>query len=394
MVIDAVAKGATIEEAQQAAIKALGAPEEVDVRFEVVTFPEKKKFGIFGGKDAEVRAFYEVPDAPAPKPEKPKKSPAPKKQAAKKKPAPKPASPKKEEKKEEAVVSALKKQAPKNKPEPTEDTEHINVPEEDVREPIALEDCPEAVRRAYSYLAEIIEKIGITDAKINVFKNQKEFFFQVLSEQDYSLIIGRRGDTLDSIQYLVRLAANRGHKEEKSVHISINVGDYRQKRERTLREIARKNARRVRKFGRTVTLNPMNPSERRIIHTTVSDIEGVTSYSIGEESERRVVIALEEGVKPLVERNGGGYRGGRGNGNRGRNGGRGGYNRGNGGRRISSRPPRSAAPAAGKPENAPAPEKRAPHKDAEGVLYGKITPKAKPQTSVEEKPETTENTAE
>lgn len=78
MVIDAVAKGATIEEAQQAAIKALGAPEEVDVRFEVVTFPEKKKFGIFGGKDAEVRAFYEVPDAPAPKPEKPKKSPAPK----------------------------------------------------------------------------------------------------------------------------------------------------------------------------------------------------------------------------------------------------------------------------------------------------------------------------
>lgn len=375
MVIDAVAKAATIEEAQQAAIKALNAPEEVDVKFEVLTFPEKKKFGIFGGKDAEVRAFYEIPDAPVkksePKPQ-PKKERAPKKKPQKKqaKPQQSKPQPKKEDKPE---APAAEKPA-----------EEVTVPAEEVREPVNLEDCPESVKRAYSYLAEIISKIGITDAQINVFKNEKEYFFQVLSEQDYSLIIGRRGETLDSIQYLVRLAANRGHEEGKAVRISVNVGDYRQKRERTLREIARKNARRVRKFGRSVTLNPMNPSERRIIHTTVSDIEGVISYSIGAESDRRVVIALEEGVKPLSDKprrnNNRRYnnnRGGRG-GNRG--GSRGGYRGGNGGH---SSAPKAAAPAEEKPA-------RAPRSDAEGVLYGKITPK-KPAAPVEPAPETSEN---
>lgn len=125
MVIDAVAKAATIEEAQQAAIKALNAPEEVDVKFEVLTFPEKKKFGIFGGKDAEVRAFYEVPDAPVkkaePKPQ-PKKERAPKKKPQKKQPKPqqKPqAQPKQSEKKEVPVSE---------KP-----SEEVTVPAEEVR---------------------------------------------------------------------------------------------------------------------------------------------------------------------------------------------------------------------------------------------------------------------
>lgn len=368
MIIDAVAKAATIEEAQQAAIKALNAPEEVDVKFEVLTFPEKKKFGIFGGKDAEVRAFYEVPDAPVKKPEpkpQPKKDKAPKKKQPKKQQKPQQKAQPKPQAKKEAPAHEEKQ------------TEEVTVPAEEVREPVSLQDCPDSVKRAYDYLSEIISKIGITDATINVFKNEKEYFFQVLSEQDYSLIIGRRGETLDSIQYLVRLAANRGHEEGKAVRISINVGDYRQKRERTLREIARKNARRVRKFGRNVTLNPMNPSERRIIHTTVSEIEGVVSYSIGAESERRVVISLAEGVKPLSDKprrnNNRRYNNNRG----GRGGNRGGY-RGN---RDNNRSDRSESkPAAEEP-------KRAPRSDAEGVLYGKITPK-KP---AEPKPENNED---
>ncbi len=363
MIIDAVAKAATIEEAQQAAIKALNAPEEVDVKFEVLTFPEKKKFGIFGGKDAEVRAYYEVPDAPVKKAE-PKPQPQPKKDKT-----PKKKQPKKQAKPQQKAQPKQQSKPQQKKEAPVQEkaAEEVTVPAEEVREPVNLEDCPEAVKRAYNYLAEIISKIGISDAQINVFKNDKEYFFQVLSEQDYSLIIGRRGETLDSIQYLVRLAANRGHEEGKSVRISINVGDYRQKRERTLREIARKNARRVRKFGRNVTLNPMNPSERRIIHTTVADIDGVVSYSIGAENDRRVVIALAEGVKPLNDRP-------RRNNNRRYNnnrGGRGG-NRNGGGYRGGNR---NSAPKTQNIEEKPS---RAPRSDAEGVLYGKITPKKKP----------------
>lgn len=370
MIIDAVAKAATIEEAQQAAITALSAPEDVDVRFEVLTFPEKKKFGLFGGKLAEVRAYYEIEDAPAKK--EPKKAKTedrkPKEASGKpkqnKKPAnkangPKPAAKKNSE--NNGAKAPAKADVPKKE-------EQVIVPPEEERTPVALEDCPDNIKRAYDYLTEIIRQIGVNDVKVNVLKTEKEYFFEILSEEDYSLIIGRRGETLDSIQYLVRLAANRGREEGKAVRISLNVGDYRQKRERTLRDIARKNARRVRKFGRNVTLNPMNPSERRIIHTTVSEIEGVCSYSIGSNGDRRVVIALEEGVKPLNDRpqqrrnnNRNGNRGGNRNGNR--NGGnRGGNRGGNGGQRR----PASQAPAA------PAREARS---DAEGIRYGKITPK-------------------
>lgn len=132
----------------------------------------------------------------------------------------------------------------------------------------------------------------------------------------------------------------------------------------------------------------MNPSERRIIHTTVSDIEGVVSYSIGAESDRRVVIALEEGVKPLSDKprrnnNNRRYnnnRGGRG-GNRG--GSRGGYRGGNGGSRSNSSPRKAE-------EEKPA---RAPRSDAEGVLYGKITPK-KPAAPVEPAAEVSEDNSE
>lgn len=358
MLKEATAAGATIEEAQQAAVAALNAPEDADVQFEVLVFPEKKKFGLFGGKDAEVRAFYEEDEAKTAgkKPARKKAAPAaktekPNRPAEKK--AQKPA--KAEAKAEKAAPKAEKAAAPAEAPEEPEV----------VREPVALEDCPETVKTAYAYLTNIIKGIGIEGTTINVQKTNREYFFEILSEEDYSLLIGRRGETLNAIQYLVRLAANHGREEGKAVRISLNVGDYRQKREKTLREIARKNAKRVRKYGRSITLNPMNPSERRIIHTTVTEVEGVQSYSIGTDADRRVVIALAEGVKPLNERRGGGGRG--------RNDRRGGRNDRRGGGR--DRRPRNDAPAA---------PSRAPRKDVEGVLYGRIEiPKTRPEPAAE-----------
>ena len=365
MVKDAIATGATIEEAQQSAIRSLNAPDDADVQFEVLQFPEKKKFGLFGGKQAEVRAFYEA------KEEKPKKVATVKKSSgnAKAKAQQKAEKPAKQ-KKEKAAAPKKEKAAEEKKGTSPKKAEKAAEKPAEPREAVSMEEAPEQVKKAYAYLKTVIEGLGIEKYDIDVTKAGKEYFFEVSSEDNYSLLIGRRGETLDSIQYLTRLAANRGKEDGKSVRISINVGDYREKRERTLKDIARKNGRRVRKYGRNMTLNPMNPSERRIIHTTIAVMEGLQSYSIGSDADRRVVISLAEGVEPLQPRNDRGGRGrndrgrgGRGNdrGGRGRNdrGGRG----GNGGRGRSAANDAPAAPA------------RAPRSDSEGTRYGIIAPK-------------------
>jgi len=316
MIKEAVGTGATIEEAQAAAVLQLDAPMNADVQIEVITFPEKKKFGLFGGKAAEVKAFYEVED------EKPAEKKISKPQPTKKK-ASKPA--KTQEKKEEPKVF----------------------------ETVSIDECPETVKKAYEYLKTVVEGIGVTTFDIEVNKNEKEFYFNVTSDEDYSILIGRRGETLDSIQYLVRLVANKGKEENSFSKISVNIGNYRQKRETTLKEIARKTASKVRKYGRSISLDPMNPYERRIIHTEISEIEDVISYSVGEDADRKVIIALAEGVKPTQPRKNsyGGNRGG--------------YNKSRGGRNNAPKNNSVDAPS------------RAPRSDAEGLSrYGKIEPKA------------------
>ena len=364
MVKDAIAIGATIEEAQQSAIRSLNAPEDADVQFEVLQFPEKKKFGLFGGKQAEVRAFYEAKEE-KPKVAAVKKSSGNAKAKAQQK-AEKPAN----QKKEKAAAPKKEKAAEEKKGTSPKKAEKAAEKPAEPREAVSLEEAPEQVKKAYAYLKTVIEGLGIENYEIDVTKAGKEYFFEVSSEDNYSLLIGRRGETLDSIQYLTRLAANRGKEDGKSVRISINVGDYREKRERTLKDIARKNGRRVRKYGRNMTLNPMNPSERRIIHTTIADMEGLQSYSIGSDADRRVVIALAEGVEPLQPRN----NGGRGRNDRGGRGGRGGNDRGRGrndrgGRGNGGNRGRSAA------SDAPAAPARAPRSDSEGSRYGIIAPK-------------------
>ncbi len=189
---------------------------------------------------------------------------------------------------------------------------------------------------AQDYVEKILAGLGIEGAKVNFEETDEEIKVCVECENDYGAAIGRRGETLDAIQYLMRLVINRGVEDSKK-RVSLNIGNYREKREATLRGLAAKNAARVKKYGRNVVLDPMNPYERRIIHTTIQEIEGVSSHSVGSDNERKVVITLEEGFKPT---------------NGGRRGGRGGYNRDNsrGQRRdgssqpaAPSRPPRSDA---------------------------------------------------
>lgn len=205
---------------------------------------------------------------------------------------------------------------------------------------------------ARTYLKSIIEGMGITEYTIDRQEDGKDIIYNINCEEDYGILIGRRGETLDAIQYLVRLTAKKSGDEADGARISVNVGNYREKRAENLRALAAKHAKTVLKYGRNIALEPMNPYERRIIHTAIQEIEGVTSHSVGYDSERKVIISLKEGVKP-THAGSGNYnnrgRGGRG----GRPGGRGGYNRNN-------------------DRNSTAAPTRAPRKDSEGSLYGRI----------------------
>ena len=116
------------------------------------------------------------------------------------------------------------------------------------------------------------------------------------------LLIGHHGDTLDAFQYLVNLAANKKEPDErKYTRISVDIENYREKREQTLRALADRMAQKVKKTGRSVTLDPMNAYERRIIHAQVQGIEGVSTNSVGSDSNRRVVIYPEGTEKPTEE---------------------------------------------------------------------------------------------
>ena len=114
-----------------------------------------------------------------------------------------------------------------------------------------------------------------------------------------SVLIGHHGDTLEAFQYLVNLAANKKDDEDRQyTRISVNIENYREKREETLRKLASKMAAKVKKSGRNIALEPMNAYERRIIHAEIQKIEGVSTNSVGSEGNRRVIIFPEGATKP------------------------------------------------------------------------------------------------
>lgn len=118
-----------------------------------------------------------------------------------------------------------------------------------------------------------------------------------------SVLIGHHGDTLEAFQYLVNLAANKKDDEERQyTRITVNIENYREKREETLRKLASKMAAKVKKSGRNIALEPMNAYERRIIHAEIQKIEGVSTNSVGSEGNRRVIIFPEGATKPTEAR--------------------------------------------------------------------------------------------
>ncbi|CDZ25167.1 single-stranded nucleic acid binding R3H domain-containing protein [[Clostridium] cellulosi] len=148
--------------------------------------------------------------------------------------------------------------------------------------------------RAKNYLMEILSKMNLPNVTIETKETDGGILFDLKGE-GLGVIIGHRGETLDAIQYLTSLVANRGEDEYK--RITIDTGNYREKREKTLTSLARRIAQNAVKTRRSTTLEPMNPYERRIIHTAVQEVKGAASWSIGEDPNRRVVIGTEGGQK-------------------------------------------------------------------------------------------------
>lgn len=168
----------------------------------------------------------------------------------------------------------------------------------------------EKVKTAIAYLTKVLTALGVENFSINPIDKGDIIVLDIVGDK-LGIVIGRRGETLDSLQYLAILAGNRSD-EQQYCRISVDCNGYREKRKETLEALAKRTAQRVLKQGRRVTLEPMNPYERRIIHSTVAEIEGVSSHSTGEEPYRKVVISSIN--KPSYEDKGDrrdGRRGGR-----------------------------------------------------------------------------------
>ena len=185
--------------------------------------------------------------------------------------------------------------------------------EEEREEPVAVvveskEAAPAAVvsgiskeEAAVAYIKEVLTAMGVENFSVNATKEGENLNI-ALEGEDLGFVIGRRGETIDAIQYLTGLVVNRI--EGDYLRVTIDSGNFREKREKTLEGLARRLAKTVVKTGRSITLEPMNPYERRIIHSTVSTVEGATSSSIGEEPNRKVVISSTNPRKPRENRAG------------------------------------------------------------------------------------------
>jgi len=151
------------------------------------------------------------------------------------------------------------------------------------------------VAKVRDFLDGLLKRMG-SDATPEITVKDETTFCVNLKGENLGSLIGRRGETLDAIQHLTNYAVNRGN--GKHLRISIDAEDYRSKREDSLEALAKKVAGKVVKYRKNMTLEPMNSYERHVIHTALQDVAGVTTYSVGTEPNRRVVVAYGKARAP------------------------------------------------------------------------------------------------
>ena len=296
--------GKTEEEAVSRALAQLGRDRD-EVSVEILERAKSGFFGI-GASPAKVRVTYglEEPEVEL----APKAAPAPK-PAEKKPEAPKPAAKpvEKAEEKPQAVPASAqeapraekperkKKKKPAEKPQRRDQEaageEEINIPlpePEDLGEPCGDDD--EKAKQIRTFLEGLLQHMD-SAAQVTIYQPEKGRYKVILEGEKLGALIGRRGETLDAIQQLTNYSVNRG--SDKRVRIHVDAENYRLKREQSLQHLARKVAAKVIKYKRNVTLEPMNAYERHVIHTALQDVENVTTYSMGTEPNRRVIVAYD-----------------------------------------------------------------------------------------------------
>ena len=349
--------GKTVDEAFAKACALLGVQaEDENVSREVLEYPQKTGFLGLKTTPAKVRVSVELPDAPAAAPakpvevvaEQPVETAAPVQETA---PVAEPAAPAAE-------------QTPAAQ-QPAEAAEEA----EEVEEPIVIEENAK-VKAAVDYLREVITLMGVENVTFSAVQKGEATIIRLDGEK-LGALIGRRGETMESLSYLASLVANR--LEGDYIKLGLDVAGYRDKRESDLTALAQRIGAKVRKTGRSFAMEPMNPYERRIIHSAISKMEGVRSESKGEGRDRRVVIYSTapdaQTENTYGERR---PRGGRGNGRRPGGSRNGGYRGGNrsehgdhNGNRGGYRGSRNGAPRGPRPSGVP--ERTYAPRDAENA---------------------------
>lgn len=279
-----VTTGKTIDLAIEAALNQLGLDrDQVSVQ---VLAQAKPGFLGFGASPAKVQVTYEAPDE---KPAAPKValSSASRSKPKTAVPVKKPESAKQEppvRQKPEPQVEAPKTKQPKEPVQPREPKQPKAPKAYTPAAPGSIEEKIEA------FLKGLLEHMN-SQAVPHAVKEDETTYAVDLVGEDLGYLIGRRGDTLDAIQHLCNYAINRGI--EGHIRINVDAEEYRQKREESLRRYARKKAQQVLKAHRRTTLEPMNAYERHMIHATLQEMDRITTYSVGTEPNRRVVIEYE-----------------------------------------------------------------------------------------------------
>ena len=209
-----------------------------------------------------------------------------------------PAQPKKQAQRSDKPQKAEKQSAPRaakaDKPRAPKADKPARAPKADKpREKATVQLSDADLNSACLYLKRLIEGLQVEDPQVAGIL--KDGLVEITIDcEDYGIIIGHRGETLDALQYLTSLQIKK--QTDKYVRVALNVGNYREKRQETLKNLAKKNAAYVLRTGKRYTFEPMNPYERRILHTAIQEVEGVTSRSIGVDQNRRVVLEPEGGV--------------------------------------------------------------------------------------------------
>ena len=276
-----VTTGKTIDLAIEAALTQLGLSRD-DVSVMVLAQAKPGFLGI-GATPAKVQVTYEAPDL---KPEAPKSAfgsasrSKPTAAAPVKKPEPK-AEPKPEAPKPQPKAEPVKQDKPRQEKPKAE-------PKKPAQPKVFAPAQPGSVEeKIEKFLKGLLEHMG-SDAIPHAWKGEDNTYYVELTGDDLGYLIGRRGDTLDALQHLANYSINRG--VDGHLRINVDAEAYREKREESLRRYAQKKAQQVLKAHRRTTLEPMNAYERHVIHAALQDTDRITTYSVGSEPNRRVVI--------------------------------------------------------------------------------------------------------